>query len=132
MQLIHGGKTNQRIPRYWFPKEFSLTVNKKHYSNEKESMKLIEEIILPYINRERQKMNRPNQVALVISRRRVFRGQITDVLKLFKQNHIDTVFVPENMTGILQPLDLTVYGFAKKFCRKKFNRWYGTDHETIR
>ena len=84
-------------------------------------MKLIEEIILPYINRERQKMNRPNQVALVIFD--VFRGQITDdVLKLFKQNHIAIVFVPENMTGILQPLDLTVYGFAKKFCRKKFNR----------
>ena len=131
MQLIHGGKTNQNIARYQFPKEFSLTVNKKHYSNKKESMKLIEEIILPYINKKRQKMNRPNQVALVIFD--VFRVQITDdVLKLFKQNHIDTIFVPANMTGILQPLDLIVYGFAKKFCRKKFNRWYGTDHEAIR
>ena len=46
-------------------------------------MKLAEEIILPYVNKERQKMNRSNQVALVILD--VFRGQITDdILKLFK------------------------------------------------
>ena len=35
MQLIYGGKTNQSLPRYQFPKEFSISVNKKHYSNEK-------------------------------------------------------------------------------------------------
>ena len=113
MQFIYGVKTNQSLLRYQFPKEFSLNVNKKHYSNE---------VILPYVNKERQKMNRPNQVALVIFD--VFRGQITDdVLKLFKQNHTD-VFVPANMTGILQPLNLTVNGFAKKFYKKKFNHWY--------
>ena len=28
------------------------------------------------------------------------------------------------MTHILQPLDLTINGFAKKFCKKKFNHWY--------
>ena len=84
---------------------------------------MIEEIILPYVNKERQKMNRPNQVALVILN--IFRGQITDdVLKLFKQNHIDAVFLPANMTGILQPLSLTVNGFAKKLCKKNLNHWY--------
>ena len=34
MQLIYGHKTNQSLPRYQFPKEFSLSVNLKHYSNE--------------------------------------------------------------------------------------------------
>ena len=28
------------------------------------------------------------------------------------------------MTGQLQPLDLTVNGYAKKYCKKKFNEWY--------
>ena len=46
MQLIYGDKTNQSLPRYQFPKVFSLSVNLKHYSNEKESLKLIDEIVL--------------------------------------------------------------------------------------
>ena len=28
------------------------------------------------------------------------------------------------MTGLLQPLDLTVNGYAKKYCKRKFNHWY--------
>ena len=39
MQLIYGGKTNQSLPFYQFPKKNSFSVNKKHYSNEKESIK---------------------------------------------------------------------------------------------
>ena len=101
MPLIYGGKTNQSLPRYQFPKEFSLSVNLKHYSNENESRKLIDEIILPYLMRERERLNRPTQKALVIFD--VFRGQITDkVLDHFKENNIATVFVPANMTGQLQ------------------------------
>ena len=115
MQLIYGGKTNQSLPRFQFPENF--------YSNEQESIKLIDEIIIPYVNSERKIMQRPDQVALVIFD--VFRGQITDaVMKKYKENNIVTVFVPANMTGLLQPLDLTVNGFAKKFCKKKFNHWY--------
>ena len=45
MQLIYGGKTVQSFPQFKFPQEFSLSVNKKHYSNEAESIKLIEEIM---------------------------------------------------------------------------------------
>ena len=55
----------------------------------------------------------------------VLRGQITDdVLNLFKENNIKTIFVPANMKNLLHPLDLTVNGYAKKFCRKIFNHWY--------
>ena len=112
MQLIYGGKTNQSLPRYQFPKEFSLSVNLKHYSNEND-----------HLMRERERLNRPTQKALVIFG--VFRGQITDkVLDYFKENNIATVFVPANMTGQLQPLDLAVNGYAKKYCKKKFNEWY--------
>ena len=118
MQLIYGCKTNQSLPRYQFPKEFSLSVNLKHCNNENESLKLIDEIILPYLMRERERLNRPTQKALVIFD--VFRGQITDeVLDHFKENNIANVFVPANMTGQLPPLDLTVNGYAKKYCKKK-------------
>ena len=39
MQLIYVGKTNQSLPFYQLPKKISFSVNKKHYSNEKESIK---------------------------------------------------------------------------------------------
>ena len=35
MQLIYGGKTTKSLPRFKFPDDFSLSVNKTHYSNER-------------------------------------------------------------------------------------------------
>ena len=40
--------------RYEFQKDFSLSVNPKHYSNEKESLKSIDKIVLPYVTEKRQ------------------------------------------------------------------------------
>ena len=47
MQLIGRGKTKQSLPRQQSPAEFSLNVNHNHYSNQKESIKFIEEILVP-------------------------------------------------------------------------------------
>ena len=44
VQLIYGGKTSKSLPRVNFPKSFSLSANPKHYSNEQESIKVLEEI----------------------------------------------------------------------------------------
>ena len=111
LQLIYGGETNQSLPRYQFPKDFSLSVNPKHYSNEKKSLKLINEIVLPYVTEERQRLFQPNQKALVIYD--VFKGQITDkVLSRYKDSNIEVVFLSANMTGFQQPFDFTVNGYA--------------------
>ena len=92
-------------------------------SNEKESIKFLEEIILPYIRQEREKLGRENQKALLIFD--VFRGQTTDkVLKIMEDNHILATKVSPNMTNLYQPLDLSVNKAAKDFTRKKFSEWY--------
>ena len=49
-----------------------------------------------------------------------------EVLDLYKKENIEITCVPANMTHFLQPLDLTVNGYAKKHTRRKFNDWYTT------
>ena len=124
MQLTYGGKTNKYLPRFKFPEKFSLTYNETHYSNEKEACKFIEEILKPYIKQVIERDNLPiDQTALVIMD--VFKGQVAPmVLDLYKESHIVVALVPANMTNHLQPLDLTVNGYVKRFMHAKFNSWY--------
>ena len=124
MQLIYGGKTNQSLPRYSFPESFSLSVNEKHFSNSKESVKFLNEIIIPYAEKVRKQEGlAPTQKALIIMD--VFTGQMTTEVKdLLTANNILIANVPPNMTRFYQPLDLTVNGAAKRFIAKRFNSWY--------
>ena len=106
------------MPRFKFPKKFSLSYNETHYSNEKEACKFIEEILQPYIKKVIEWENLPvDQKSLVIMD--VFKGQVTPmVLNLYKESNVVVVLVPTNMTNFLQPLDLTI---TVKFMRGKFN-----------
>ena len=92
-----------------------MSANPKHYSNTAESIKLIEEIIVPYVEKERAplKLSDKEPALLIMD---VFRGQMTeDVLNVLKENNILLVRVPANMTHLFQPLDLTVNGTSKAF-----------------
>ena len=81
-------------------------------------LKFIEEIILPYIREEREKLGCPNEEILLIF------DQSTDkVLKVLEHN-ILAMKVPPNITHLLQPLDLTVNKVAKDFTKKKFWEWF--------
>lgn len=101
------------------PKRFSISFrfcishNEKHWSNEEETIKLIDTIIVPYIVKQRSELNLPTtQKALVIWN--VFKGQVTrTVLDKLKSLDCEFVAVPANMTHFFQPLDLTVNRSAK-------------------
>ena len=128
MQVIYQGKTKASLPRnFVFPKGFCLTQNPKHYSNEEETLKLIDSIINPYLVKTRQQLKLPpTQKAILIWD--VFRGQTTErVLSKLASLNIEIVSVPANMTHFFQPLDLTVNGQAKKFCKEKFTTWYSQE-----
>ena len=103
-----------------------MSYNETHYSNEKEACKFIEEILKPYTKQVIERDNLPiDQTALVIMD--VFIGQVTPmVLDLYKESNIVVVLVPANMNNHLQPLDLTVNGYVKRFMRAKFNSWYSS------
>ena len=123
IQLIYGGKTKQSLPRYKFPESFSFSVNPKHFSNTEESIKIINEIVVPYVEIEREKLGDKSQPALLILD--VFRGQMTsEVITLLQENNIFFVTGPNNMTHLFQPLDLTVNGFCKSYLKRKFAQWF--------
>ena len=106
MALIYGGKTQQSLPRFNFSDGFSLSCNPKHFSNTEESVKIIKKVLLPYIEDQRKKLGKPNETALLTMD--VFRGQITDdVTSLLTEHNVNVVLVPNNMTHLFQPLDLT-------------------------
>ena len=73
-QLIYKGKTKRSLPSVEFPEGFSLSYNESHWSNEKESLKLLKEIINPYVEKVKEEMGLPmTQKALLIWD--AFRGQ---------------------------------------------------------
>ena len=127
MQVIYSGKTKASQPRdFKFPSGFCVTQNPKHWSNEIESLKLINEIISPYVTKKREELKLPtDQKALLVWD--VFRGQMTDKVKeRLDELNIECVYVPANMTHFFQPLDLTVNGCAKQRMRKEFVTYYSS------
>ena len=56
-QWIYGGKTTQSLPKYELPKSFSLSVNPTYYSNSQESIKFIEELLVPYFTMKRRDLD---------------------------------------------------------------------------
>ena len=67
MQSIHGGKTAQSLPKFKFPELFSLSANPKHFSNTMKSLKLLDEIIIPYVRNEQERLKlEPSQPVLLI------------------------------------------------------------------
>ena len=66
-QLIYRGKTERSLPSYDFPEGFSLSFNEKHWSNEIETIRLIDEILLAYIEKVKKEHNFPDhQKSLLI------------------------------------------------------------------
>ena len=122
MQIIYGGKTSKSIPRVSFPVGFLDSVNPKYYSNEEESLKMMEHIVIPYVQKQRNTLKLDAEYPAMLSMD-VFKGQMTDPVKeILKRNNIILQKVPANLTYLFQPLDVQVgpNGYAKRFMKKKF------------
>ena len=113
-QIIYGGKTGQSLPKITFSAKFSTSVNEKHYSNTITTH--LQEIVIPYVDGEREKIGDAVQYALLIWD--VFRGQKTEaVTSLLQEQKILNEYVPNDMTDYFQVLDLTVNKWVKNFMK---------------
>lgn len=93
IQIIYSGKTTAcQHCGVTFPRGFSVTQNPKHWSNEQETLKLIDEIIKPYIVKKGEELKlQETQPALLIWD--VFKGQMTSTIKeKLKSLHIELVY----------------------------------------
>uniref|UniRef100_A0A1X7SIC0 DDE-1 domain-containing protein n=1 Tax=Amphimedon queenslandica TaxID=400682 RepID=A0A1X7SIC0_AMPQE len=124
-KLFMEEKTEKSQPRgFKFISDFLVLQNTKHWSNEEETLKLVDNIISPFVVKKREEMGLSRtQKALVIWD--VFKGQVTDkVLKRLDSLHIEFIAVPANMTHFFQPLDFTVNKSAKQYMRREFVMYY--------
>lgn len=123
-QLIYKGKTARSLPKVDFPEGFCLSHNEKHWSNETETIRLIDDVLVPYIEKVKEEKALPrNQKSLLIWD--AFKAQSTTKVEATLASYgIETVMVPKNMTHLLQPLDLTTNGSLKKFENKAFSEYF--------
>ena len=57
-----------------------------------------------------------------------FKAQCTQhVFDMINENHCVTVYVPENLTHVFQPLHLAINDVAKSFLKSKFSEWYSKE-----
>ena len=83
-QLIYGGKTQKSILTVKFPRGLLLSANPKHYSNEEETLKLLQEAIVLYIQNERKTLFLDaDYPALLIMD--VFKGQMTPAVLISRR-----------------------------------------------
>ena len=87
------------FPRVNSLSSFSLSANSKHFSNTHESLKLLDEIIILYVEKEREALNLDkNQPALLVIN--IFSGQVTKrIIDKMTENNIKLVKIPADMTG---------------------------------
>ena len=106
-----------------FPKVFSLSGNDKHFSNTTVSLKLLDEIIIPYVTSEctdeEIDVNHPSLIDVNIINGCFWRAKADPVLLKLRENSIFLVQVPLNMTNLFQSLDLIVKAAAEAYLKRK-------------
>ena len=58
-QVIYQGKTARCLPKCKYPDGFVLSFNESHWSNECETLRLLDEILAPYITKVKTEQNLP-------------------------------------------------------------------------
>ena len=123
-QLIYTEKTERSLPDFTFPDGFCLAFSQKHWSNETESIRLIEDLLVLYIKKvkEEKALLQSQKSLLVLD---AFKVQSTPkVMDTLSNYCIESAMVPKNMTHLLQPLDLTINASFKKYEKRDFSEYF--------
>ena len=101
-----------------------LLANPKQFSNTEESLKYLDEVVIPYVVKERSESKLLNDQKALMTMD-VFTGQMTpQVIQHYAESNILIVNVQRNITIYYHPLNVTVNGYSKRFVKNKFNELY--------
>ena len=123
-QLIYQGKTARSLPATNFPEGFCLSYNEKHWSNEKETLRLINDVLHSYIQRTKAKLSLDENARTVLIWYALKAQSSKLVEERLKELNIISVMVPKIMTHLLQPLDLSTNGAVKNMEKRAFSEYY--------
>lgn len=124
-QIIYTGKTKRCLPKnaQKIKHNFLFGFNPSHWSNEEETLRLINSVQAPHIEEVKEKLGLPDDAKSLLIWD-AFKGQNTDKVKgRLEELNILSVMVPKNLTHLLQPLDITTNGKIKKLERKAFSEY---------
>ena len=121
-QIIYTGKTERCFPKNPTGKEsFLFSYNEKQWSNEVETLSLIDKIIAPYRENVKKELQVPNDQKFLLFWD-AFKGQGTPVVpERLAESAVMVVMVPKNMTNLLKLLDGNTNDTIKKIEKKKFS-----------
>ena len=115
---VHLHRENGKIFTIHYRDGFCLAFNQKHWSDEAETIRLIEDLLVPYIKKvkEEKALPQPQKSLLVWD---AFKTQsIPKVMVTLSSYGVESDMAPKNMTQLLQLLDLTTIASIKK-CEKR-------------
>ena len=123
-QPIYQCKRARSLPATNFPEGFCLSYKEKQWSNEKETLRLINEVIHPYMQLTKTRLNlAENAKTLLIWD--AFKTQLSKVVEEhLKELNIISIMVPKNTTHLLQPLDLSTNSAVKKTEKHAFSKYF--------
>ena len=104
-QLIYTGKTERSLPDFTFPDGFCLTFNQKHWRNETETISLIEDLLVPYIEKVKEEKALPQSQKSLLVWDALKAQSIPKVMDTLSSYGTESVTVPKNIAVLLQPLN---------------------------
>ena len=110
--------------KHYFSDGFCLAYNQKYWSNETETICLIEDFLVLKIEKvKEEQFLPPSQKSLLLWD--AFKAQSTPkVMDILSSYGIESVMVPRNMTHFLQLLDLTTNASFKKYEKLAFSEYF--------
>ena len=117
------GKTKRILPKFNFPKSFSVSFTENYWSSTSKSVEFLINTVFLYFEKVKGEKCIPKEQYYLVTID-TFKGQDNDIPKqLCRENFREVAIVPHNLNNKFQPLDIFVKP-GKALISNKYNSWF--------